>query len=158
MINPTDIQTPDSQPSALSYCDHPYLPLLTSLLTMPPTTRSSAGLSQKTIAKTKTMNKTRRNTTQNTSTSTTSPTPTSTSTTTTGPIYFWKPEQENGYLGQWYPSPFTATLPDGTRQSYENAEQYVYPLPAPPIFLPSRSLPSPAHPIRNANYIPGVDT
>jgi ribA/ribD-fused uncharacterized protein len=23
-----------------------------------------------------------------------------------GPIYFWRPHEEYGYLGQWYPSPF----------------------------------------------------
>ena len=24
-----------------------------------------------------------------------------------GPVYFWKPEQGHGYLGQWYWSPWT---------------------------------------------------
>ncbi|KAF2445089.1 DUF1768-domain-containing protein [Karstenula rhodostoma CBS 690.94] len=24
-----------------------------------------------------------------------------------GPVYFWKPEQEHGYLGQWFRSPWT---------------------------------------------------
>jgi predicted NAD-dependent protein-ADP-ribosyltransferase YbiA (DUF1768 family) len=50
-------------------------------------------------------------------------------------IYFWKPNAEHGYLGQWYPSPFTSTATDGTKTTYENAEQYVpppNPLPANP--------------------------
>jgi hypothetical protein len=50
-------------------------------------------------------------------------------------IYFWKPDAEHGYLGQWYPSPFTSTATDGTKTTYENAEQYVpppNPLPANP--------------------------
>ncbi|KAI9796465.1 MAG: hypothetical protein M1833_006133 [Piccolia ochrophora] len=40
-------------------------------------------------------------------------------------IYFWKPEQEDGFLGQWYPSPFTARTADGEEIHYQNAEQYM---------------------------------
>lgn len=36
-------------------------------------------------------------------------------------VYFWKPEEENGYLGQWYPSRFTST--DEKEINYENTEQ-----------------------------------
>jgi hypothetical protein len=39
------------------------------------------------------------------------------------PVYFWKPDQTNGFLGQWYPSPFTSTSPEGAETKYENAEQ-----------------------------------
>ncbi|KAG9127962.1 hypothetical protein FRC07_006979 [Ceratobasidium sp. 392] len=39
-------------------------------------------------------------------------------------IYFWKPEEEHGYLGQWYPSVFTSTEPGGS-YTYENAEQFM---------------------------------
>ena len=50
----------------------------------------------------------------------------------TQPVYFWKPEEENGFLGQWYPSKFTWHVPtdraDGEGSAdvtykYENAEQ-----------------------------------
>ena len=34
-------------------------------------------------------------------------------------IYFWKPEQEDGYLGNWYVSPFTV---DG--KLFHNSEHY----------------------------------
>jgi ribA/ribD-fused uncharacterized protein len=27
------------------------------------------------------------------------------------PIYFWRPHEDHGYLGQWFPSPFTASSP-----------------------------------------------
>ncbi|KAK6360346.1 hypothetical protein TWF730_006491 [Orbilia blumenaviensis] len=40
-------------------------------------------------------------------------------------VYFWKPEQPFGFLGQWYPSPFTTTSQDGTSIEYENCEQYM---------------------------------
>ncbi|KAF3313785.1 hypothetical protein TWF173_005617 [Orbilia oligospora] len=40
-------------------------------------------------------------------------------------IYFWKPEQRFGYLGQWFASPFTVISEDGTRIDYENCEQYM---------------------------------
>ncbi|KAK6504843.1 hypothetical protein TWF481_006779 [Arthrobotrys musiformis] len=40
-------------------------------------------------------------------------------------IYFWKPDQRFGYLGQWYASHFTAVSEDGTRIEYENCEQYM---------------------------------
>jgi hypothetical protein len=33
--------------------------------------------------------------------------PSANSTNPLGPVYFWKPAQGNGYLGQWYPSKFT---------------------------------------------------
>ncbi|KAF2687359.1 DUF1768-domain-containing protein [Lentithecium fluviatile CBS 122367] len=37
-----------------------------------------------------------------------------------GPVYFWKPTQGNGYLGQWYWSPFTF---DG--DEYKTAEMWM---------------------------------
>lgn len=38
------------------------------------------------------------------------------------PVYFWKPEGENGVFGQWCPSPFVWT--QGTETlNYANAEQ-----------------------------------
>ncbi|RVD82351.1 uncharacterized protein DFL_006777 [Arthrobotrys flagrans] len=40
-------------------------------------------------------------------------------------IYFWKPDQRFGYLGQWYASPFTVDSEDGTCIQYENCEQYM---------------------------------
>ncbi|KAG9089058.1 hypothetical protein FRC06_001728 [Ceratobasidium sp. 370] len=41
-------------------------------------------------------------------------------------IYFWKPQQEHGYLGQWYPSVFISTESDGsTSFTYQNAEQFM---------------------------------
>jgi len=51
-----------------------------------------------------------------------------------GPVYFWKPEAENGFLGQWYPSQFTWDVPAGFAEDegsagvtykYENAEQFM---------------------------------
>ncbi|KAJ5628042.1 DUF1768-domain-containing protein [Penicillium lividum] len=40
------------------------------------------------------------------------------------PVYFWKPNQENGAFGQWYPSSFN--WPQGTETfNYANAEQYM---------------------------------
>ncbi|KAJ5664258.1 N-glycosidase [Penicillium longicatenatum] len=47
------------------------------------------------------------------------------------PVYFWKPEGENGVFGQWYPSSFVWT--QGTETfNYANAEQYAsLPAPAP---------------------------
>ncbi|KAF3914427.1 hypothetical protein ABW21_db0209872 [Orbilia brochopaga] len=39
---------------------------------------------------------------------------------TSNPIFFWKPEQPDGYLGQWYPSLFTSTLEDGSKVEYRN--------------------------------------
>ncbi|QSS51338.1 hypothetical protein I7I53_06636 [Histoplasma capsulatum var. duboisii H88] len=47
------------------------------------------------------------------------------------PVYFWKPESDNGYLGQWYPSDFTwARNPadahgDVEILKYDNAEQFM---------------------------------
>ncbi|KAG8747123.1 hypothetical protein FRC10_002172 [Ceratobasidium sp. 414] len=41
-------------------------------------------------------------------------------------VYFWKPEEEHGYLGQWYPSVFVSAESDGsTSFTYENAEQFM---------------------------------
>ncbi|KAF8608905.1 hypothetical protein BDV93DRAFT_602780 [Ceratobasidium sp. AG-I] len=41
-------------------------------------------------------------------------------------IYFYKPQQEYGYLSQWHASTFTLTEPDGsTTYTYENAEQFM---------------------------------
>lgn len=37
-----------------------------------------------------------------------------------GPVYFWKPNDENGYLGQWYDSPWTH---EG--DTYETAEMWM---------------------------------
>jgi ribA/ribD-fused uncharacterized protein len=34
-------------------------------------------------------------------------------------IYFWKPHQNNGYLGNWYPSPFTVDS-----KNFLNSEHY----------------------------------
>ena len=39
----------------------------------------------------------------------------------TGPVYFWKPEQPNGFLGQWYPSEWKHD--DGER--YLTAEMWM---------------------------------
>jgi len=36
------------------------------------------------------------------------------------PVYFWKPHEENGYLGQWYDSPWTH---EG--DTYETAEMWM---------------------------------
>src|SRR5579862_4012937 len=43
------------------------------------------------------------------------------------PVYFWRPHDEDGYLGQWYPSPFTTTsLLDPTETvTFLNAETYM---------------------------------
>lgn len=44
-----------------------------------------------------------------------------------GPVYFWKPDQPNGYLGQWYPSKFTVVEKDAKGEDveirYMNGEQ-----------------------------------
>jgi len=40
-----------------------------------------------------------------------------------GPIYFWKPHESFGFLGQWYDSPFVSTEADGQKFEYQNAEQ-----------------------------------
>ena len=34
-------------------------------------------------------------------------------------IYFWKPHQNDGYLGNWYPSPFTVD-----NKKFLNSEHY----------------------------------
>ncbi|QRV94095.1 hypothetical protein RhiJN_22113 [Ceratobasidium sp. AG-Ba] len=44
----------------------------------------------------------------------------------TNTIYFWKPDQEHGYLGQWYPSTFKSMSPDGSNEfTYQDAEQFM---------------------------------
>ncbi|KAJ5697897.1 hypothetical protein N7488_011581 [Penicillium malachiteum] len=43
---------------------------------------------------------------------------------TSNSVYFWKPEGETGYLGQWWPSSFSWDH-DGVRFTYANAEQYM---------------------------------
>ncbi|KAK6528284.1 hypothetical protein TWF281_009530 [Arthrobotrys megalospora] len=40
-------------------------------------------------------------------------------------VYFWKPDQRFGFLGQWFSSPFTVVSEDGTHIHYENCEQYM---------------------------------
>jgi ribA/ribD-fused uncharacterized protein len=51
---------------------------------------------------------------------TTSPAP-STTTTSSHPVYFWRPHEEGtGYLGQWYPSPFTVA-----GDTYATAEMWM---------------------------------
>ncbi|GAM38713.1 hypothetical protein TCE0_033f09665 [Talaromyces pinophilus] len=43
---------------------------------------------------------------------------------TNNPVYFWRPEGEYGFCGQWWPSTFT--WKDGDkRYTYANAEQYM---------------------------------
>lgn len=37
-------------------------------------------------------------------------------------IYFWKPTQDNGYLSNWYPSPFRVASVD---MIFSNAEQFM---------------------------------
>jgi len=44
---------------------------------------------------------------------------------TDNPVYFWKPEEANGYLGQWFPSDFVNVMEDGTEVEYRNCEQYM---------------------------------
>lgn len=39
------------------------------------------------------------------------------------PVYFWKPDGPNGFLGQWYPSTFTEITESGEELKYENCEQ-----------------------------------
>ncbi|EWC48702.1 hypothetical protein DRE_00007 [Drechslerella stenobrocha 248] len=41
------------------------------------------------------------------------------------PVFFWKPDQEHGYLGQWYASPFVSVSEDGSKVEYRNCEQYM---------------------------------
>ncbi|KAJ5106756.1 hypothetical protein N7456_003431 [Penicillium angulare] len=48
----------------------------------------------------------------------------STSPDTSNPVYFWKPEGETGYLGQWWPSSFSCEHA-GETFTYANAEQYM---------------------------------
>ncbi|KAJ6260275.1 hypothetical protein Dda_4499 [Drechslerella dactyloides] len=54
---------------------------------------------------------------------------------TSGPIFFWKPEQPDGYLGQWYRSPFVDTLEDGTKVEYRNWIFFSVYISNPEIFL-----------------------
>ncbi|KAJ1304415.1 hypothetical protein OPQ81_005563 [Rhizoctonia solani] len=42
-----------------------------------------------------------------------------------GPVYFWKPEQEHGYLSPWYHTQFKSTEPNGSTFTYQSAEQYL---------------------------------
>ncbi|KAG9085346.1 hypothetical protein FRC06_003651, partial [Ceratobasidium sp. 370] len=42
-----------------------------------------------------------------------------------GPIYFWKPEQEHGYLSPWYYTQFKSTEANGSTFTYHSAEQYM---------------------------------
>ncbi|KAF3911504.1 hypothetical protein ABW20_dc0107350 [Dactylellina cionopaga] len=44
---------------------------------------------------------------------------------TSNGVYFWKPDQEHGYLGQWYTSKFTSVAEDGTSIEYHNCEMYM---------------------------------
>lgn len=41
---------------------------------------------------------------------------------TSNPVYFWRPEGETGYLGQWWPSSFKWQNGEET-YTYANAEQ-----------------------------------
>jgi ribA/ribD-fused uncharacterized protein len=43
------------------------------------------------------------------------------------PVYFWRPHEEHGYLGQWYASPFTTSSPDDPNQTieFQNCETYM---------------------------------
>ncbi|KAL5631591.1 hypothetical protein ACGC1H_007197 [Rhizoctonia solani] len=41
------------------------------------------------------------------------------------PVYFWKPEQEHGYLSPWYHTQFKSTEPNGSTFTYQSAEQYM---------------------------------
>lgn len=43
-------------------------------------------------------------------------------------VFFWKPHEENGYLGQWYPAPFIATSNADTPDeiiTFRNCETYM---------------------------------
>lgn len=42
-------------------------------------------------------------------------------------IYFWRPFEENGYLGQWYSSPFTTQCPLDPDKTitFQNCETYM---------------------------------
>jgi ribA/ribD-fused uncharacterized protein len=43
------------------------------------------------------------------------------------PIFFWRPFEENGYLGQWYEAPFTTPSPLNPDQTitFQNCEMYM---------------------------------
>jgi ribA/ribD-fused uncharacterized protein len=43
------------------------------------------------------------------------------------PVYFWRPHEEHGYLGQWYASPFTTPSLDDQNQplEFQNCETYM---------------------------------
>lgn len=47
----------------------------------------------------------------------------------TSPIYFWRPHEEHGYLGQWYSSPFTTPSPvdpiSSPQITFPNCETYM---------------------------------
>ena len=43
------------------------------------------------------------------------------------PIFFWRPFEENGYMGQWYAAPFTTQSPVDPSQTvtFQNCEMYM---------------------------------
>src|ERR1700737_3929963 len=43
------------------------------------------------------------------------------------PIFFWRPHEEHGYLGQWFSSPFTTPSPlnPSTPLHFKNCESYM---------------------------------
>jgi ribA/ribD-fused uncharacterized protein len=43
------------------------------------------------------------------------------------PVYFWRPHEEHGYLGQWYASPFTTPSPRDPNETieFQNCETYM---------------------------------
>jgi len=43
------------------------------------------------------------------------------------PIFFWRPHEEYGYLGQWFPSPFTTPSPVNSEETvtFQNCETYM---------------------------------
>jgi ribA/ribD-fused uncharacterized protein len=43
------------------------------------------------------------------------------------PIFFWRPHEEHGYLGQWFPSPFTTPSPVNPEENvtFQNCETYM---------------------------------
>lgn len=44
---------------------------------------------------------------------------------TEAPVYFWKPEEEHGYLSPWYHCQFKSVEPNGSTFTYQNTEQYM---------------------------------
>jgi ribA/ribD-fused uncharacterized protein len=43
------------------------------------------------------------------------------------PVFFWRPHEENGYLGQWFASPFTTPSPINSDETvtFQNCETYM---------------------------------